>query len=612
MVRGPCDDRPVRRTARRSPAPGGAFALSAALLALVGCAPRAHLGPPPAASAAAPASGSDDAPSASAAELPGEPSLVELYPSLGEEEDAPPSPELELEIQEEEAFLSEAVPASVRLDLAALRAKYDIPIEVTPTVEQFLVYFQTRGRKWYEKWMARSTRYLPMMRQVFRENGLPEDLVYLAMIESGFSMKAWSRAKASGPWQFMKATGSRYGLHDDWWIDERRDPEQATRAAAAHLKDLYDEFGDWYLAAAAYNAGAGKINKAIAKYGTRNYWELCKAGRYLKPETKHYVPKLIAAAILAKHPEQFGFNGIDYLEPLEYEEVTVPDATDLRVVSECAGADYDSVLELNPSLKRFCTPPGRASFAVRVPKGTSAAFADAYARLPPEKRLTFRRHVVRSGETLSAIARRYGTSSDAVLRMNGMVNARRLRAGRELVIPIPEGHIALLAAAAPEPEPESKRPAPPARRVTAAGRVASDAASLPGAASIAGRELVRLTLAPGDTLWAISNRYGVTVDDVKRWNGIRNHRSVQAGATLNVYVPRKEPVPAAGPKPIAAGDGTGVLSYRVKKGDTVWDIAREHNVDPLALLKSNNLSRRSKIRPGDVLVIRVADSTPAH
>lgn len=563
------------------------------------------------------------------------PSLAELYPSLGDEEIAP-SPELDEELAAEEEFITAAEESGVFtsgvLDPAKLKASYDIPMEVTPLVEQYVTYFTTRGRKWYGTWLSRSGRYLPMMKQIFRENGLPEDLTYLAMIESGFSPKAWSRAKASGPWQFMKATGGRYGLDDDWWVDERRDPELATRAAAAHLKDLYEEFGDWYLAAAAYNAGSGKINRAIQKYDTRNYWELCAAGRYLKPETKHYVPKLIAAAIIAKHPEQFGFGNVEYLEPLEYETVTVPDATDLRVVAECANADYESVLELNPSLKRFCTPPGANAFEVRVPKGTSGVFAESYAQLPKSKRVTFRRHHVRSGDTLSAIAARYGTGIDAIMRMNGLTSTRRLRVGSDLVIPVPAGNGASpdVAVAKAEGTDRKSSSTPPAAsndgsfkpvRVAKASTYESkekdeeEVVSRARATQPKNAEKVKVTMAAGDTLWSLSQRYAVSVGDIKRWNGIRNHRAVQAGQTLTLYVSKEkasQTAAIASSAPVTAPARVGsIVTYRVKKGDTVWDIAREHNVDPLDLLKDNGLSRRSTIKPGDVLEIRLVAGTGA-
>lgn len=611
------------------------------------------------AAVAAPASGAKNGPvvpatvatvDAAAPESSG-PSLAELYPSLGDEEIAP-TPELEEEQQSEAEFLANAPSiAGVKLDPKALSDEYDIPMEVTPLVEQFVVYFQTKGRKWYATWLSRSGRYLPMMRGVFKENGLPQDLTFLAMIESGFSNKAWSRTKASGPWQFMKGTGGRYGLDDDWWVDDRRDPEMATRAAASHLKDLYEEFGDWYLAAAAYNAGAGKINHAIDKYNTRNYWQMCASGRYLRPETKQYVPKLIAAAIIAKHPEEFGFSGIEYLDPLAYETVVVPDATDLRVVAECAGADYDSVCELNPALKRMCTPPGQ-NWEVRVPSGTSAQFAEAYATLDAKKRVTFRRHTVVVGDTPSSLARKYGTDVDGILRMNHLASARSLRVKQDLVIPVPVGNHALSAADL-APLPDAGKPRRGAASVYADDSdnakiqrsIAAAAANAPkdspkidlrdtsprdNAKRVPvaegkdfvpppNREKVKVTLATGDTLWKVSQEYGVSVQQIKRWNGIQNHRGVQAGDSLTLYVakdkvasvPSNTAVADAGP--VAAGaiatsgaSSADMVSYKVKKGDTLWDIAREHNVDPLELMKSNNLSRHSKIKPGDVISIKLA------
>lgn len=550
------------------------------------------------------------------------PSLAELYPSLGDEElakaaeDEAASPEIVEELAAEEEFLAEgaAVPETAfQIDVVKLQAVIDYPIVITPEVEQHLVYFQTRGRKWYATWLARSTRYLPMMREIFRENGLPEDLTYLAMIESGFSTKAWSRARASGPWQFMKATGGRYGLDDDWWVDERRDPELATRAAAAHLKDLYEEFGDWHLAAAAYNAGAGKVNRAIAKYGTRNFFELVHAGRYLRPETKHYVPKLIAATIIAKYPEEFGFTGIEYLEPLEYETVAVPDATDLAVVARCVEIDEtDSLVELNPSLKRFCTPPG-AGYEIRVPKGTAGLFAENYAKIDAAKRVTFRRHTIRQGDTLSEIAHKYGTGISAIMRMNRLTSARRLRIGHDLVIPIAAG---VRTAARPDPSLKAGTQIPASSTlVTVKGSTRVEYKAKPEprddapVTPPAGREKLTVELGTGETLWGVSLQYGVSVAEIKRWNRIRNHRSLQAGRKLTIYVPKgKMPVQVAAAKRAPSGP---TKSYKVKAGDTVWDIAREHKVDPLDLLKDNNLSRRSTIKPGDVLEIRLVAGAPA-
>lgn len=601
----------------------------AALLLAAGCTPKqtstSSNSPMP-----APAPTPDPVDEAADADRTLSPSLAELYPSLGDEElaradeEQAPSPEIAEELAAEEEFLAEAdAPTPFELDVEKLQGVIDYPIVITPEVEKHLVYFQTRGRKWYATWLARSTRYLPMMKEIFRENGLPEDLTYLAMIESGFSTKAWSRARASGPWQFMKATGSRYGLDDDWWVDERRDPELATRAAAAHLKDLYEEFGDWYLAAAAYNAGAGKINRAIGKYGTRDFFQLIHAGRYLRPETKNYVPKLIAATIIAKHPEQFGFTGIEYLDPLEYETVAVPDATDLAVVAKCVGIEEtESLVELNPSLKRFCTPPG-AGYEIRVPKGTAGTFAESYAKIDAARRVTFRRHTIRQGETLSEIARKHGTGIDAIMKMNHLASARKLRVGQDLVIPIAAG-VAMTAKADPSLKAGESLPAQTSL-VTIKGTQRVEYKSAPGVARDdddedapfvppANRSKITHELGTGETLWGVSLQYGVSVSEIKRWNRIRNHRSLQAGKKLTLYVTKDKaqglPSPAtlvAEAKPKPAGP---TVSYKVKPGDTVWDIAREHKVDPLDLLKDNNLSRRSTIKPGDVLEIRLVAGTP--
>jgi membrane-bound lytic murein transglycosylase D len=224
---------------------------------------------------------------------------------------------------------------------------FDIPIVINGQVERFIEYFQTTHRKPFALWLQRSGRYIPMMKEVLKQHGLPEDLVYLALIESGFNPKAYSRRRASGPWQFITRTGKKYGLEVDWWIDERRDPEKSTIAAARHLKDLYDQFSCWYLAAAGYNAGAAKISRAIQRYQTEDFWELTKH-KYLKRETRHYVPKMIAAALIAKEPEKYGFTDIVYDEPIRYEKVTVPDATDLKVIARLCEVDYETIKALNP------------------------------------------------------------------------------------------------------------------------------------------------------------------------------------------------------------------------------------------------------------------------
>src|SRR5947209_4950999 len=241
---------------------------------------------------------------------------------------------------------SATLPELLGISEKELRAKYDIPVELNDAVVAYIRFFQTDAREHFGKWLSRSTRYIPMMRQVLEKQGVPLDLVYLSMIESGFSAYAYSFAKAAGPWQFVTGTSRRYGLVTDFWVDERRDPDKATVAAAKYLKDLRARFhGDWYLAWAGYNAGEGKISRAIRNEKTTDFWRMMGKGRTLRAETKHYVPKLIAAALIAKHPERFGFH-VDHEQAPEIEEVVVPDATYLRVIAKIAGIAFEQVRDL--------------------------------------------------------------------------------------------------------------------------------------------------------------------------------------------------------------------------------------------------------------------------
>ncbi|HYY53361.1 MAG TPA: lytic transglycosylase domain-containing protein, partial [Myxococcales bacterium] len=235
------------------------------------------------------------------------------------------------------------IPELLGISDEELRAKYDIPVELNDAVVAYIRFFQTDAREHFSKWLSRSTRYIPMMRKVLEREGVPLDTVYLAMIESGFSAYAYSFAKAAGPWQFVVGTSRRYGLLTDFWVDERRDPYKSTIAASKYLKELKARFrGDWYLAWAGYNAGEGKISRAIRKEKTTDFWRMMGRGRTLRAETKHYVPKLIAAALIAKHPERFGFH-VDYDQPRDFEEVRVPDATDLHVAAKAAGITFEEL-----------------------------------------------------------------------------------------------------------------------------------------------------------------------------------------------------------------------------------------------------------------------------
>jgi membrane-bound lytic murein transglycosylase D len=394
-------------------------------------------------------------------------------------------------------------------EAAVQQEENDLPIELNDAVLGCIDLYQGRLRDWFGAALARGGRYLPHIREVFAREGIPRDLAYVALVESAFRTGALSRAKARGVWQFIPATGKRFGLQQDWWVDERSDPEKATLAAARYLKQLYALFGDWNLALAGYNAGEARIQRLMARYGTDDFWELRqKRGRgALRDETRNYVPMIHAAVVVAKAPEKYGF----VIEPepaLAYDAVAVKSAVDLRQVAECAGQPLDELRQLNPALRRLATPAGRA-FELRVPSGSGPGVQSCLDKLPPEKRVAFRTHIVGRGQTLASIARQYGTRAEEIAQANDIRSARRLSRGTELIIPIPPG----------------ARAAAPPRATARAARPGSDGA---------GR--VRLThrVRRGDTLSSIAERYGATVAEIQAWNSLRGTR-IAAGHRLTIY-----------------------------------------------------------------------------
>jgi membrane-bound lytic murein transglycosylase D len=302
--------------------------------------------------------------------------------------------------------------------------EFNIPIVVNKDVEWFIRYFQTRNRRYFKRWLSRSTRYIPMMEKILASHGLPTDLVYLAMIESGFNNKARSYRAAVGPWQFIGETG------------KRRDPIKATIAASGYLKDLYQMFDSWLLAAAGYNAGENKIKRAIKKHQTEDFWEMTNY-RYLKQETKQYIPKLIAAALIAKNPEKYGFTDIKYQDVLAFDMVAIDMPMGLKKVAQMTGVSHREVVKLNPELKRWCTPPDRVSYDLRIPAGTKEQFLLAYEQMKPERGTLFQTHLIRSGDTLYDIARRYGTHVKPIMSLNRIVSPKSIRPGQRLIIPVP-------------------------------------------------------------------------------------------------------------------------------------------------------------------------------
>lgn len=384
--------------------------------------------------------------------------------------------------------------------------KFDIPIVRNAKVEHWIAYFQGRGRKWFTVYMERSGRYIPFMKSILREHDLPEDLVYLSMIESGFSTKAYSRARAVGPWQFMKGTGRLYGLDVNFWVDERRDPERSTIAAARHLKDLFDQFQSWKLAAAAYNAGAGKVSRAIQRYRTEDFWELSK-GRYLRPETRHYVPKLIAAALIAKEPEKYGFTNIQFQDPLQYDKIVLETPVNLIDLARVTGMDLEELFILNPELNHPVTPPQTASYELRIPYGNTERFMAAVRELTSGETVQFAAHRVRRGDSLPRIAGIYRVKETEIRKLNRLGKGG-VRQGQMILIPVPlDNRLASISKRAGAEDVVRRRP----KQVNSLSRRAKQ--------SSARVHVVKR----GESLGRIARKYGITVADIKEENNLRRN-----------------------------------------------------------------------------------------
>lgn len=304
-------------------------------------------------------------------------------------------------------------------------------------VERNVGLFSRRIKERFALYLSRSGQYLGMMQDILRAKNVPEDIVFLSLIESGFNPYAYSIAKAAGPWQFISSTAKRYGLEIDWWKDERRDPVKSTMAAADYLKDLHGMFGSWSLAMAAYNAGEGKIMRAIRKNKSDDYWDLLGT-RHIRSETKEYVPRFIAASMIAANPREFGFEDIEYHEPMSYDEVTLTAPIDLAVAAECADTDLDTIKKLNPELRRWCTPPDMSQYVLRIPKGKKDLFEEKLAAVPDDERLTIERYLVKKGDTFKKIAKKTGISEYVILSLNPTEKIMPLTAGTEIYLP-PKG-----------------------------------------------------------------------------------------------------------------------------------------------------------------------------
>jgi membrane-bound lytic murein transglycosylase D len=467
----------------------------------------------------------------------------------------------------------------------------DLPLMMTDQVAGYIAYFSGRGRGVFERAYIRSGRYHDMIVSTLKEEGVPQDLIYLAQAESGFHPLAVSRVGARGIWQFMASRARGYGLSHSMYVDDRQDPEKSTQAAAHHLKDLYNQFGDWYLAMAAYNSGPGTVQAAVKRTGYADFWELYRRN-VLPKETRNYVPIILAVTIMTKNPSQYGLGDLVVDRPPDYDTVTIDYPVDLRLVAECVGSTANELQDLNPSLLRLSTPRG-GGFALHLPTGTKDQYETAIASIPPDMRLWWRYHTVQSGDTLASLAHTFHTTAKQIEEANHL-ESPELEADAKLVIPV-----------APGKHPDIDT-ATYARRIT------------------------RYKVRRGDTVESVAENFGVSPQMLRRWNGLRGN-SLGGRRVLALHLPvtpshdsdvvathskSKKTTQTASAKPPATksaeierlnADGSAreeIVHHKVKSGETLYSIATFYKTTVTALRRENR--NVAVIRPGMILTVQVA------
>lgn len=459
-------------------------------------------------------------------------------------------------------------------------------------VQYYLDLFQGPARERMGIWLNRMPLYESMIRERLQEQGLPGDMVYLALIESGFSNVATSSARAVGMWQFMRATGRGYGLRIDGWVDERRDPVKSTIAATRFLHDLRERFGSLYLAAAAYNAGAGKVGRGLNRmaddeddegYSDSTFFRLYDTD-FIRRETKDYVPKLIAAALIAKEPARYGFH-LSPVGPLVTDSIVVPDMTGLDVVARLADTTVAAIAELNPQYLRLATPP-HARSVIRLPAGSGERTATAYSGLPASQRVSFVEHVVTRGQTSAAIARRYGISTSSLIEANPRLRRHAPRAGQRVIVPLDGPMSTVVARRIAEPEPS---------------------------------EVQFYRVRRGETLSHIARRYHLSQRQLRAWNHLGAKARLRAGQRLRVSPPAAQRAKQASRSVASAKRTThvtrlagkaggvphpaAVRRHVVRRGETLTGLARHYGVSVQALMSANGLSARSQLKAGTAIRI---------
>jgi len=455
----------------------------------------------------------------------------------------------------------------------------DLPLVLNDEVASYINYFSsTRGHAVIERALTRAGRYRDMISRVLKEEGVPQDLIYLAEAESGFVPVALSRAGARGMWQFIASRAIGYGLRKDWWVDDRQDPEKSTRAAARHLKDLYAQFGDWYLAMAAYNSGPGTVQAAVQRTGYADFWELYRR-RVLPQETKNYVPIILAVTIMAKNPAQYGLENVQPDVPLETDTVTINYPVDLRLVAECVDTSVSNLQELNPSLLRMTTPK-TGDFDLHLPAGTRDKFQSAIAEIPTDMRVWWRYHKVTDGDTLASVAKQYHTTPKAIAQVNNLAIDDGLPREAKLIIPMNPGELR------------------------------------EGTGVSYSKAVVRYKVRQGDTVLSVADEWGVAPEMVRKWNKLRGN-DLRRGRTLFIHRPITDTARVSGggesrAKSSKSKNGktlnasakkpSGRVTHTVKKGETLSSIASQYNTS-VAAIRRDNSRAAAHLKPGDVLII---------
>lgn len=427
-----------------------------------------------------------------------------------------PTTEYNQEGDLEKFRVSESEKESAKASNASTPEKQEletIPTEINPKVDMWLKYFQGRGRPHMERYLARSTRYEALMKKVLRDNKLPEDLFYIALIESGFSSSARSHASAVGYWQFIRPTGKRYKLDINKMVDERRDPVLATQAAAEYFRDLYSIFNSWYLSMAAYNVGEGRVIKAVRKYKTKDFWELSENRKALPAETDNYVPKYIAAKLIAKNPDKYGFEGIDYMTPIEFDHISVKEPINLRLMAEKMNINYEDFKDLNPKFKGEIAPLDLTdkTLSLRIPAGTmevaTLAAQNAVASIvdfvPDQVETQY--YKVKRGDNLGAIARRFRTTVAYLRELNDFTRKKTIRVGQKIVVP--------------DRTPLIERKSTKEKKKSTSANVTTSKFYV---------------VKKGDSLASIADRYNLSVVDLSKANNIKRKSKLRAGVRLSI------------------------------------------------------------------------------